>query len=70
MDERPLLVVVRRPGKELTREEMLAFYDGRIAKWQIPDDVVFVDDIPHTATGKMLKAKLREQFKDHKLPGI
>ncbi|BDI05425.1 3-(methylthio)propionyl-CoA ligase [Sphaerotilus microaerophilus] len=68
-DERPLLVVVRRPGKELTREEMLAFYDGRIAKWQIPDDVVFVDDIPHTATGKMLKAKLREQFKDHKLPG-
>jgi fatty-acyl-CoA synthase len=69
-DERPLLVVVRRPGKELTREEMLAFYDGRIAKWQIPDDVVFVDDIPHTATGKMLKAKLREQFKDHKLPGL
>jgi fatty-acyl-CoA synthase len=69
-DERPLLVVVRRPGKELTREEMLAFYDGRIAKWQIPDDVVFVDDIPHTATGKMLKAKLREQFKDHKLPGV
>jgi fatty-acyl-CoA synthase len=69
-DERPLLVVVRRPGKELTREEMLAFYDGRIAKWQIPDDVVFVDDIPHTATGKMLKAKLREQFKDHRLPGV
>ncbi|MEX8519258.1 MAG: 3-(methylthio)propionyl-CoA ligase [Leptothrix sp. (in: b-proteobacteria)] len=68
-DERPLLVVVRKPGTQLSREELLAFYDGRIAKWQIPDDVVFVDDIPHTATGKMQKLKLREQFKDHVLPG-
>lgn len=69
-DERPLLVVVRKPGHELTREQMLAYYDGRIAKWQTPDDVVFVDEIPHTATGKMLKLKLREMFKDHKLPGV
>ncbi len=69
-DERPLLVVVRKPGAELTREELLAFYDGRIAKWQIPDDVVFVDDLPHTATGKLLKLKLREQFKGHVLPGV
>ncbi len=68
-DERPLLVVVRKPGVELTREEMLAFYEGRIAKWQIPDDVVFVDEIPHTATGKIQKLKLREQFKSHRLPG-
>ena len=67
-DERPLLVVVKKPGAELSREEMLAFYEGRIAKWQIPDDVVFVDEIPHTATGKMQKLKLREQFKNHKLP--
>ncbi|HWP19824.1 MAG TPA: 3-(methylthio)propionyl-CoA ligase [Burkholderiaceae bacterium] len=67
-DERPLLVVVRKPGQSLTREEMLAFYEGKIAKWQIPDDVVFVDEIPHTATGKMQKLKLREQFANHVLP--
>jgi fatty-acyl-CoA synthase len=67
-DERPLLVVVKKPGAEITREEMLAFYEGKIAKWQVPDDVVFVADIPHTATGKMQKLKLREQFKDHQLP--
>ncbi|MDI4633938.1 fatty-acid--CoA ligase [Pelomonas sp. V22] len=68
-DERPLLVVVKKPDAQLTREEMLAFYDGRIAKWQIPDDVVFVSEIPHTATGKIQKLKLREQFKEHRLPG-
>ncbi|MFT3665879.1 3-(methylthio)propionyl-CoA ligase [Piscinibacter sp.] len=68
-DERPLLVVVRKPGAELTREQMLGFFDGRIAKWQIPDDVAFVDEIPHTATGKIQKLKLRELFKDHVLPG-
>jgi 3-(methylthio)propionyl---CoA ligase len=67
-DERPLLVVVCKPGQSLTREEMLAFYDGKIAKWQIPDDVVFVEEIPHTATGKMQKLKLREQFSQHVLP--
>jgi 3-(methylthio)propionyl---CoA ligase len=67
-DERPILVVVRRPGAQVTREELLGFFDGRIAKWQVPDDVVFVDDLPHTATGKIQKLKLREQFKDHKLP--
>jgi acyl-CoA synthetase (AMP-forming)/AMP-acid ligase II len=67
-DERPLLIVVRKPGVELTREELLAFYDGKIAKWWTPDDVVFVDAIPLGATGKMQKNKLREQFKDYKLP--
>ncbi len=67
-DERPLLVVVKKPGAELTREELLAFFDGRIAKWWTPDDVVFVDAIPLGATGKMLKNRLREQFKNHKLP--
>ncbi|HEY9105876.1 MAG TPA: long-chain fatty acid--CoA ligase, partial [Roseateles sp.] len=67
-DERPLLVVVKKPDATLTREELLAFYEGRIAKWQIPDDVVFVTEIPHTATGKVQKLKLRDQFLDHKLP--
>ena len=67
-DERPLLVVVKKPGAEVTAAEILGFFDGRIAKWQIPDDVVFVDELPHTATGKLQKLKLREMFKDHKLP--
>jgi fatty-acyl-CoA synthase len=67
-DERPLLVVVKKPGAEVTKEELLAFYEGRIAKWWTPDDVVFVDAIPLGATGKMQKNKLREAFKDHVLP--
>ena len=67
-DERPLLLVVRKAGVQLTREELIQFFDGRVAKWWIPDDVVFVDQLPHTATGKLLKTKLREDFKDHKLP--
>ena len=67
-DERPLLVVVKKAGADLTRDEMLAFYDGKIAKWWTPDDVVFIDAIPLGATGKMQKIKLREQFKDHVLP--
>ncbi len=68
-DERPLLVVVKRPGTEVTREELLGFFEGKVAKWWIPDDVAFVTEIPLTATGKMQKLKLREQFKDYKLPG-
>ncbi|UUX97251.1 3-(methylthio)propionyl-CoA ligase [Aquabacterium sp. J223] len=67
-DERPLLVVVRKPGQSATREDLLAFFEGRIAKWQVPDDVVFVDELPHTATGKVQKLRLREQFRDHRLP--
>ena len=69
-DERPLLVVVKKPGSEVTREELLAFYEGKVAKWQVPDDVAFVDAIPLGATGKMQKMKLREQFKDHMLPAV
>jgi fatty-acyl-CoA synthase len=64
-DERPLLVVVKKPKAELTREELLAFYDGKVAKWWIPDDVVFVDELPHTATGKLMKTTLRERFSEH-----
>jgi fatty-acyl-CoA synthase len=67
-DERPLLVVMKKPGAEVTREQLLAHYDGKVAKWQVPDDVVFVESIPLGATGKMLKAKLREQFAGYRLP--
>jgi len=67
-DERPIVAVVRKPGTELTREELLKFYEGKIAKWQVPDDVVFVDAIPLGATGKMLKTRLREKLKDYRLP--
>jgi fatty-acyl-CoA synthase len=69
-DERPLLVVVRRPGAELTRDELLKFYEDKVAKWWIPDDVAFVDELPHTATGKLQKLKLREMFRDHVLPTV
>jgi 3-(methylthio)propionyl---CoA ligase len=67
-DERPIVCVVKKPGAEVTRAELLAFYEGRTAKWQIPDDVVFLDAIPLGATGKMLKTRLREQLVDYKLP--
>ena len=59
---------MKKPGAELTKEELLAFYEGKIAKWWTPDDVVFVDAIPLGATGKMQKNKLREALKDYKLP--
>ena len=67
-DERPLLVVVRREGAELTREDLLAYFDGKVARWWVPDDVVFVDELPHTATGKLLKMQLREEYRDYVLP--
>ena len=69
-DERPIVAVARKAGAEVSREELLAFFDGKTAKWQIPDDVVFVDAIPLGATGKMLKTKLREQLAGYKLPGL
>jgi fatty-acyl-CoA synthase len=69
-DERPIVAVVKKPDAHVTREELLAFYEGKTAKWQIPDDVVFVDSIPLGATGKMLKTKLREQLKDYVLPTL
>jgi len=67
-DERPIVVAVKKPNAEVTREELLKFYEGKTAKWQIPDDVVFVEAIPLGATGKILKTKLRELLKDYKLP--
>ena len=65
--ERPLLVVVLKPGASATREELLEFYLGKVAKWWIPDDVVFVEKLPLTATGKLSKLQLRQQFADYKL---
>lgn len=67
-DERPLLIIVRKAGMDVTKEEMLKFYEGKTAKWSMPDDIVFVEQIPHTATGKLSKLTLRQQFADYKLP--
>ena len=67
-DERPLLIIVLKPGKTAGKDDILKFLEGKIAKWWMPDDVVFVDEIPHTATGKILKTALRERFGKYKLP--
>jgi fatty-acyl-CoA synthase len=61
---------VKKPGAELTRDQLLRFFDGKIAKWWTPDDVVFTDSIPLGATGKMQKNKLRELFAHYKLPTV
>ena len=66
--ERPLLIVVKKAGQDVTRDHLLKFLDGKVAKWWVPDDVAFVNELPHTATGKLLKMKLREMFKDYRLP--
>ena len=67
--ERPLLVVVKAEGQDVSGDDLLAFYEGRVAKWWIPSDVEFVDELPHTATGKVKKIELRKQFKDYQLSG-
>jgi fatty-acyl-CoA synthase len=67
-DERPLLIVQLKQGQEATREDILKYMEGKIAKWWMPDDVAFVDGIPHTATGKILKTALREQFSSYRFP--
>ena len=66
--ERPLLIVVKKPGHDVTREEMRHYLAGKVAGWWLPDDVVFANEMPHTATGKLLKTKLREMFSDYRLP--
>jgi len=66
--ERPLLIVVRKPGRDVTREQVLTYLEGKVARWWLPDDVAFVAELPHTATGKLLKTKLREMFSDYRLP--
>ncbi|WBP95310.1 long-chain-fatty-acid--CoA ligase [Mycolicibacterium neoaurum] len=66
--ERPLLLVVRRPGQDASREEILDYLAERVVKWWLPDDVVFVEELPHTATGKLLKIQLRKEYREHRLP--
>ena len=68
--ERPLLLVVAREGRSPSREDILEHLAGQVAKWWLPDDVVFLDELPHTATGKVLKLELRKQFRDHRLPTV
>lgn len=63
--ERPLMIVVKRPGCALTKQQLLGYLAGKVAKWWLPDDVVFVDEIPHTATGKIQKFMLRERFANY-----
>ena len=67
-DERPLLVIVLKEGQSASKDELLAFLDGKVAKWWMPDDVAFVSEIPHTATGKIQKTVLRVQFQDYAFP--
>ncbi|MEO8144437.1 MAG: long-chain fatty acid--CoA ligase, partial [Betaproteobacteria bacterium] len=67
-DERPIVVAVKKAGQDVSKAELLKFYEGKIAKWSMPEDVVFVAELPHTATGKLSKLTLRQQFKDYKLP--
>ena len=67
-DERPLLLVIKQDGADVSKEELLEYMAGKVAKWQVPDDVVFVDELPHTATGKLLKTKLRDEYEGYKLP--
>ena len=66
--ERPLLVVVAREGATPNRDTLLAWFEGKVARWWIPDDVVFVAALPHTATGKLQKLELRRRFADHAWP--
>jgi acyl-CoA synthetase (AMP-forming)/AMP-acid ligase II len=67
-DERPLLVVVPKPGRSPSRGELIAFFRGKVAKWWLPDDVAIVAEIPHTATGKIQKTALRDLFRDYRFP--
>jgi len=66
-DERPIVVAVKKAGQEVSKAELLRFYEGKIAKWWMPDDVLFVPELPHTATGKLSKLTLRQQLKDYRL---
>ena len=66
--ERPLLVVTTAEGTEVSKDELLAYFDGKVASWWVPNDVVFVDEMPHTATGKVKKIELRKQFAEYRLP--
>lgn len=66
-DERPLLLIVRKEGADVSGEDVTAYLSDKVAKWWLPDEVKFVDELPHTATGKILKRELRDEYKDYKL---
>ena len=68
--ERPLMLVVRRAGPQVSAEDLTSHLSARLAKWWLPDEILFVDELPHTATGKILKTKLREQYKNHRLSSM
>ena len=69
-DERPVLLVVKKPGADVSEASITAYLGDKIAKWWLPDEVIFVDDLPHTATGKLLKRQLREDYKDYRLKSL
>jgi fatty-acyl-CoA synthase len=69
-DERPLLLVVRKAGAVVTIESIQAYLATKVAKWWLPDAILFVESLPHTGTGKLLKTALREEYRDYKLPGL
>jgi len=69
-DERPLLLVVQKPDANITEQDVLDYLSDKIAKWWIPDEVKFVEELPHTATGKILKRALRDDYKDYKLVSV
>jgi fatty-acyl-CoA synthase len=68
-DERPILLVVRKAGADVTAQQILDHLSNQVAKWWLPDEIVFVESLPHTATGKLLKTALREEYRDYKLAG-
>ena len=66
----PSPTIITTNYQDVTREQLLAFLEGKVVKWWLPDDVTFVDELPHTATGKLLKTALRERFRDYRLPDL
>jgi fatty-acyl-CoA synthase len=69
-EERPLLLIVKKPGADVTGEEIIAFLSDKVAKWWLPDEIKFVDELPHTGTGKVLKRAIRDEYKDYKLGSL
>jgi fatty-acyl-CoA synthase len=63
------MLVLRRPGLDVSKAELLEFLSDKVAKWWLPDDILFVSELPHTATGKLQKMKLRQMYSGHKLSG-
>ena len=69
-DERPILLIVKKPGAEVSEGSVLDYLKDKVAKWWLPDEVVFVDELPHTATGKILKRQIRDDYRDYKLKSL